>query len=159
MLDQLENLVKKYAQEAVAESKEVPSDKSAVVSDAASSSIVDFLKSQASSNDISSLTSMLSGGNTEGMVKELIGGFTQKLSGQGFSLDSAKQIAMSLLPVIMAKMSGKSGGSGGIGDLLSQFGGGDVGSLLGGLMGGGKSSSSGTSKDGGLFGKMKDLLS
>lgn len=160
MLDQIESLISKYAKEAVSENKEVPSEKSEVVSNAASSSIMDLLKEKASSNDISSLTSMFN--NEKGiqdLVSQLSGGFIEKLLGQGFNLDNAKGIAMSLLPMILSKLTGKSGGSGGnMMDVLTQFGGkGDIGSLLGGLVGGDK----GKGKDagGGMLGKFKDLLS
>lgn len=161
MLEQLEGLIKNYAREAVSESKEVPTEKSDVVTDAASSTIMDMLKEKAASNDISSLTSMFD--SEEGIkdsASQLTDGFIGKLLGQGFNTDSAKRIAMAVLPMILSKFTGKSGGSGGnIMDMLSQLDGkGDLGSLLGGLMGGG-SKSKGKSSDGGMFGKMKDLLS
>lgn len=158
MLDQIEGLISKYAKEAVSENKEVPSEKSEVVSDAASSSIMDLLKEKASSNDISSITSMFnSEKGIQDSVSQLSGGFIEKLMGQGFNMDNAKDIAMSLLPMILSKFTGKSGGSGGnVMDILTQLSGkGDLGSMLGGLMGGDKGKSSG----GGMLGKMKDLLS
>lgn len=159
MLEQLEGLIKKYASEAVSESKEVPNDKSEAVSSAASGSIIDLLKEKASSGDMSSITQMF--GSQQGIqdsVSQLSGGFIEKLTGQGFSLDNSKGIAAAILPLILSKLTGKSGGSGGIMDMLSQLGGkGDIGSMLGGLMGGGnKGKSSGA---GGMLGKMKDLLS
>lgn len=163
MLDQLEGIIKKYALEAAVESKEVPADKTAAVSDAASNSVLDLLKEKLSGNNISELTQMF--GSQTGIqdsVSQLSGGFIEKLTGQGFNLDTAKGIAASLLPMILSKLSGKSGGSGGIMDVLSQLGGkGDLGSLLGGMLGGnsGSGSKGNDSGVGGMLGKMKDLLS
>lgn len=158
MLDQIEGLIKKYAQEAIAGNKEVPAEKTEVVTEAASSTIMDMLKEKASSNDLSSLTSMFS--SEEGIkdsASQMADGFIGKLLEQGFNKDSAKSIAMAVLPLILSKFTGKSGGSGGIVmDVLTQLGGkGDLGSLLGGLMGGDKGKDAG----GGMLGKFKDLLS
>lgn len=159
MLDQLEGLIKKYAGDVVSESNIVPKEKNEAVTGAASGSIMDLLKSKASSGDLSSVMEMF--GSEKGIqdsVSQLTNGFTDKLTGQGFSLDNAKGIATAILPLILSKLGGKSGGSGGIMDVLTQLGGkGDMGSLLGGLLGGNsKGKSSGA---GGMLGKMKDLLS
>lgn len=160
MLDQLEGLIKKYAGEVVSESNAVPNDKTEAVSGAASGSIMDFLKEKASSGDLSSLTQMFgSEAGIQDSVSKLSGGFVEKLMGQGFSMDNAKGITMAVLPLILSKLTGKSGGAGGnIMDVLSQLGGkGDIGSVLGGLLGGdSKGKDSGV---GGMLGKMKDLLS
>src|SRR5690554_3042969 len=91
MLDQIEGLIKKYAQEAIAGNKEVPAEKTEVVTEAASSTIMDMLKEKASSNDLSSLTSMFS--SEEGIkdsASQMADGFIGKLLGQGFNKDSAK---------------------------------------------------------------------
>lgn len=160
MLDQLEGLIKKYAGEAVSESSAVPNDKSEAVSSAASGSIIDLLKDKASSGDISSVMQMFnSEKGVQDSISQLSGGFVEKLTGQGFSMDNAKGIATAILPMILSKLTGKSGGAGGnIMDMLSQLGGkGDMGSVLGGLLGGNsKGKDSGV---GGMLGKMKDLLS
>jgi len=69
---------------------------------------------------------------------------------------NAQNIASVILPMILSKLSGKSGG-GGMMDVLTQLAGkGDLGSLLGGLTGG--SAASKKNNGGGLLGKMKDLL-
>ena len=136
----------------------MPAEKTEVVTEAASSTIMDMLKEKASSNDLSSLTSMFS--SEEGIkdsASQMADGFIGKLLGKGFNKDSAKSIAMAVLPLILSKFTGKSGGSGGnMMDVLTQLGGkGDLGSLLGGLMGGDKGKDAG----GGMLGKFKDLLS
>src|SRR5690554_683645 len=159
MLDQIEGLIKKYAAEAVTGNKEVPNEKNEVVTEAASSTILDLLKEKAASNDISSLTSMF--GSEEGIkdsASQMADGFIGKFLGQGFDKDSAKSIAMTVLPLILSKFTDKLGDSSDIGKILAQLGGkGDLGSLLGGLMGGDKGK--GKDSTGGMFGKMKDLLS
>lgn len=158
MFDQLESMITKYAAEAVSKSKDVPSDKSSAVTNAATGSIMDLVKQKASSNDLSGLTQMFgSESGVQSAVSQLSGGFVEKLIGQGFSSGNAKGLASTLLPMILSNLMGNKGGSGGgMLDMLTKLGGkGDMGSLLGGLMGGSKGKSS---NDGGIMGKMKDLL-
>lgn len=157
MLDQIEGLIKKYAQEAVSESKVVPEDKANQVSGAATESITDLLKQKASSQDFSSLLeSFGQEAGIQNMVSQLSGDFIKNLTKQGMNKGNAQNIASVILPMILSKLSGKSGG-GGMMDVLTQLAGkGDLGSLLGGLTGG--STASKKNNGGGLLGKMKDLL-
>lgn len=160
MLDQLEGLITKYAKEAVSESKEVPTEKASAVTNAATGSIMDLLKEKASSNDLSGITQMFgSESGIQGAVSQLSGGFIEKLIGQGFNSGNAKGLASSLLPMILSKLMGSKGGSGGgMFDMLTKLGGGgDLGSLLGGLMGG-DSKTKKSSGAGNILGGLKDLL-
>lgn len=165
MFEQIQNMIKGYAQEAVSANTEIPNEKNEAAAEAASTSIVDVLKQKVAGGDI---TSLLNSFKDEGAIKEtsaeMSGSFAQKLSGLGINMDTAKTVAMSLIPVIMAKFSQSSGGAGGfnVQDLLSKFGGKDGGldlSSLGGMLGGSdKKDGKDAGNDGGIMGTLKNLF-
>lgn len=165
MFDQIENLIKGYAQEVITGNKDIPSDKNAAAADAASSSIMDVLKQKMSSGDGSSLINSFKDEDAlKETTTEMSGNFAQKLSGLGIDLDKAKTIAISLIPMIMSKFSQSSGKSGfNVQDMLAQLGGKggnfDL-SSLGNLFGQseGKKDANDSKGDDGLMGKLKDLF-
>lgn len=158
MLDQIQELIRGYAREASANVKEVPSDKEEGVSNAAVDSIMGLFKDKISKNDISGLTQMFKDKNAvNNAASQAQGDFMKRLEGMGINMDTAKKIGAALLPLVLSKFSNSSGAKGGLGDLLSQFGGDDLTAALGGLLGG-KKGKGGKDNGGGMFGKMKDLF-
>lgn len=157
MLDKIEGLLKDYAQEAVTEIKEIPAGQSNTVADAASGSIIDVLKKKIATGDITALINSFKDENAiQSTATEISGNLSQKLSGLGINMDTAKTIALSILPVILSKFSKGSGNSGGL-DFQSLLGDkidlSTVGSLLG-----GDDNKSDKGNDEGLLGKLKGLF-
>lgn len=163
MFDQIEKAIKGYAQEVISGSKDIPSDKNEAATEAASSSIIDVLKAKVSSGDINSL---LNSFKDEGAIKEtsteISSNFAQKLAGLGINMDSAKNIAISLIPMIMSKFSQSSGASGfNVQDILKQFGGKEGGfdvSNITDMLGQSGDKTDGKGTDGGLLGRLKKLF-
>ena len=111
MLENLEKLIREQAGAAIINNSEVPDEKNEAAIQAASSSIVDTLKERISSGDLSSLTGLLKsdGSESDGVVQNIISTFTGKLQGLGINAGSAKGIAASLIPVVIAQFTRKVG--------------------------------------------------
>ncbi|MEJ5963826.1 hypothetical protein [Pedobacter immunditicola] len=105
MLDKLNQLVKENAQDAIVNNSEIPNEKNEEVVQAASGSIFDALKQQISSGNVSQLVDTFKGGTTENspVVEQASAGFTDKLAGMGINLETAKKLAMTLIPGVMSK--------------------------------------------------------
>lgn len=164
MLEQIQNIIKGYAQEAVSANDNIPTEKNEAAAQAASDSVIDVLQQKLASGDLSSLLDSFKDQKSMGETgTEISNNFAQKLSGLGINMDTAKTVAMSLIPVILSKLGQSSAGSGlNVQDLLSQFsgkGGGIDLSAIGNMLGGSKDKSGkqeGGSND--LLGKLKDLF-
>lgn len=109
MLENLDQLVRENAQDAVINNSAVPNEHNDAVIQAASGSIFDTLKSQLSSGNISALTDIFNGGsaNESQVAQQASGSFIDKLSGLGINAESAKGIAASLIPSIIGKLTQK----------------------------------------------------
>lgn len=109
MLENLKQLVKENAQHAILENSEVPNDQNEAAVDAASGSIMDALKGQLASGNLGSLVDIFKGGSSQdnSVVQEASSSFVDKLEGMGVNVDSAKNIAASFIPEIMAKFANK----------------------------------------------------
>lgn len=163
MLEQIQNIIKGYAQEAVSANDNIPTEKNEAAAQAASDSVIDVLKQKLASGDINSLLDSFKDQKSMGDTgTEISNSFAQKLSGLGINMDTAKTVAMSLIPVILSKLGKSSGGGLNMQDLLSQFsgkGGGIDLSAIGNMLGG--STDKTGKQDGGsndLLGKLKDLF-
>lgn len=160
MLDQLKKLVQENAQEAIFNNPSVPDEKNEEAVNAASGSIMEVLKNKISSGNIKELLSGGQGAGAEVLKNDITQNFSGKLESLGIGGGSAKAVASSLIPLVVSKLFNK-GGSGASSLDITQV----IGSLsdgkfdlssLTGLLGGGNSK--GGDKQGGILGKVKDLL-
>jgi hypothetical protein len=109
MLENLNQLVKDNVQETIVNNSAVPNEKNEAAISAASGSIIDALKQQLSSGNIGNLVDAFKGGNAEGsaVAQEAASGFTDKLAGMGINMETAKNIAASVIPSIIGKLVNK----------------------------------------------------
>lgn len=108
MLKNLENLVRENAQSAIVDNNEIPNDKNEAAIEAASTSIIDVLRQKIASGDINSLVSSFKDPSAQGATSnEVENNFTSKLQSLGINLDSAKAVAASIIPSILAKFNQK----------------------------------------------------
>jgi uncharacterized protein YidB (DUF937 family) len=164
MLDNLLDLVKQHAGDAIINNPAIPNERNDEAVEAASSSIFDGLKNAASGGNISDLMSMFSGGSNAAaspLAQNIQGGFVQNLMHK-FGLDegAASNIAGGLIPNVLQKLVHKTNdpndSSFDLQGILSKVGGGnlDVQGLIGQFTGGGSSSGGGILDSlKGLFGK------
>ena len=143
MLENLTELVKQYAGDAIINNPSIPNEKNDEAIAGASGSIFDGLKNAVSSGNLSSLTGLFNG-STGDVANSAVGqniqsGFVEKLM-QKFGLDQAKAggIASSLIPIVLEKFVKKTNDpndkSFDIKDIISAVtggGGGIMGSLKG----------------------------
>ena len=164
MLENLNQLVKENVQDAIVNNSEVPNEQNEAAISAASGSIVDAIKQHLSSGNLSSLVDAFKGGNAEGssVAQEATTGFTEKLAGMGINLESAKNIAASVIPSIVGKFVNKTNdpndSSFDIQDVISKISGPDGKFQLSDvtdLFSGGKEGEAG----GGIVDKLKGLFS
>ncbi|NRF38770.1 DUF937 domain-containing protein [Pedobacter foliorum] len=107
MIENLKQLVTENVQDAIVNNSEVPNEQNEAAISAASGSIIDALKEKLSSGDIAGLVDTFKSGNVSSVVEQASSGFTEKLAGLGINLDSAKNIAASIIPGIMEKFVNK----------------------------------------------------
>jgi hypothetical protein len=168
MLENLKQLVKENAQNAIVDNGEIPNEQNDAAIDAASGSIFDTLKQQLTSGNLNSLADVFKGGNVQdsAVVREASSSFIDKLGSMGINLDSAKGIAASLIPGIMDKFVNKTNdpndNSFDLGDILSKVSGPDGKfqlSDLTDLMGGQNDNQTGTqTNQGGIMDKLKGFF-
>lgn len=159
MLDQLKDLVRDNAKEAIFNNSDVPDDKNEEAVDATSNSILDVLKDKVSSGEIKDILSSSGDEDTSKLSGDIMENLTGKLGDLGIGGGTAKSIASSVIPVVLSKvLKGSSFGSSlNIKDLISHVSDGDFDlSSLGSLFGGGDKKDG--KDDGGLLGKAKDLF-
>lgn len=139
MLENLIQLVRDNVQDSVVNNKEIPNEKNDEVIHAASTSIFDTLKEKMSSGNVSELAHVFNGGNAENspVAQQAAGSFTDKLAGMGINMNTAKTVAASVIPMILAKLSHKtadpSDSSFNIKDILGSLAGGSGNSGAGGF--------------------------
>ncbi|PTT01050.1 hypothetical protein DBR11_08425 [Pedobacter sp. HMWF019] len=109
MLENLKQLVTESAQDVIVNNPDVPNEQNEAAIQAASGSIFDTLKDHLASGNLSGLVDAFKGGDTgnSGLAQQATSNFTEKLAGMGINLDSAKNIASSLIPGIMDKFVSK----------------------------------------------------
>ena len=155
MLDQIINLVKDNAGDAISNNAAIPSNLKDSAIQTTASSIFESLKSQVTGGNLGAITDLFKSGGQEGsnpimgvINSDLVTNLTSKL---GIDSSAASGMASSILPLIMSKL-----GSLDIQSLLGNLVGGS--DLLGGLSGmlGGSDKKDGDG--GGILGSAKDLL-
>ncbi|WP_219223960.1 hypothetical protein [Pedobacter antarcticus] len=109
MLENLNQLVKENAQQAIVNNSAVPDEQNEAAVSAASGSIMEALQSQVSSGNLANLVAAFKGGDVQNstVVQEASSSFVDKLSGMGINLESAKGIAASLIPGIVGQFVNK----------------------------------------------------
>jgi uncharacterized protein YidB (DUF937 family) len=166
MLDNLLNLVRENAGDAVINNPAIPNERNEEVMADASSSIMSGLKSAVAGGNTDAVTSLLQGGaqnaSSSPLTRNIQDGFVHNLM-QKFGLDQGKAsgIAGSLIPIVLQKFVHKTN------DPSDQSF--DIGSILGSLTGGGSGGGVGdilnkmggvsnTTEEGGMLGKIKGMF-
>lgn len=170
MLENLLNLVKEHAGDAIINNPAIPNERNDEAISAASSSIFDTLKNAASGGNLSDIMSLFNGGSqaasSNPLASSMQSGLVQNLMHK-FGLDQgvAGGIAASLIPSVLGKLVHKTNdpndSSFNLQNILSTVGGGnlDIASLIGQFTGGGNQQQQQNSGGGildtikGLFGK------
>jgi len=111
MLENLLNLVKEQAGEAIINNPAIPNEKNDAVCETATNSIFDSLKGFAGGGDMSGILSIFQGGSSLGN-NPLVTKITSNVAGdlmKKFGLGSgvASGVAQSLIPVVMEKLVSK----------------------------------------------------
>ncbi len=172
MLENLINLVKENAGDAIVNNPEIPNEQNDEAIEITGHSIVDTLKNAVSGGDISQLTSLFNGDSSNTETSQLAGtaksnvvsNLIEKL---GLSPEIAQKVAQTVVPIVMAKLVGKTNNpndsSFNIQDILGKLTGGEGGFDIGSVLGKFNSSKTGNDKEGssgslgdtlgGLFGK------
>lgn len=161
MLENLQNLVRQHAGEAIINNPAIPNERNEEAVADASSSIVAGLKSAVAGGNTESVMDFFKGGNqaqaSSSLTQNIQTGFIQNLTNK-FGLDQGKagQIASTLIPIVLQKLVHKtndpSDKSFDIGSILGQLtGGSGIGGVLNKLGGSDK-------EDGGMMGKIKGMF-
>ena len=109
MLENLTDLVKQYAGDAIINNPAIPNEKNDDAVATASGSILEGLKNAVSGGDLGALTSMFNGGSdaaaNSAVSQNIQSGFVQNLMHK-FGLDQGKaaSIAGALIPIVMEKL-------------------------------------------------------
>lgn len=151
MFEQILGQVKDQVAKSIGGISGIPADKQSAVVDTTASSLMSGLKQFATPDKLSSL---LGGGGAaaSGLSGGVVSALTSKV---GLNANTAKGIAAAVIPAVLGLLKKQSGGSGGIGSLVSALsGGGGLGNMLGGIMGGGSSAGAGAGLGGMLGGLM-----
>lgn len=172
MLEQLFNLVKENAGEAIINNQAIPNEQNDAAINQATEGIISGLKSQLASGNISEVAQLLGGQNnaaTAGVTNAISSHVSQGMMEKfGLSGNSAGSIVSSLIPVVLSKLisktndpndksfdlngifnqlsNGKTQGmdlSSILGSVTGNNGGGGIGNVLGSVMGGDKNSALG----------------
>lgn len=142
MLDNLINLVKEHAGDAIINNPAIPNEKNEAAIGETASSIMSALQSQASGGHIQNVLSMFSGGNAANSpaAAAISSNVIQNLSSK-FGIDGtqASQMVQTMLPGILnslvSKTNDKNDSSFDLQDIMSKIGGntGGIGGMIGNL--------------------------
>ncbi len=140
MLDNLINLVKEHAGDAIINNPAIPNEKNDEAIQTTAGSIVDTLKAQATSGNLNNVLEMFKGGanSNSGVTSAISGNVVSDLM-KKFGIDNAQasSIASNLLPKVMENFVSKTNNpddkSFDLGDIVKNIGGGNLSGMLGGL--------------------------
>lgn len=170
MLENLEQLVRDHAQDAIVNNVAVPNENNEAAIQATSTSIFDSLKEQFASGNLSQLADIFKSGeanNSNPVVQQATSSLTNKLSAFGINEETAKGIGASLIPSILGKLAQKTNdpndSSFNLQDVLGKLAGGadgkfDLADVTGMFTGGNQNSGNGQSAEGGVLDKLKGLF-
>lgn len=162
MLDNLINLVKEHAGDAIINNPVIPNERNDEAIATTSGSIVDSLKNAAQGGGLQDIMQLFQGGqsNAGGLLNNISGNVVQSLISKfGIDQQQAGGIAGGLIPGVLQSLVSKTNdpndSSFDLKDILSNIGGGnlDIGGILNQFTGGGSNNSGGGLMDGlkGLF--------
>lgn len=169
MLENLEQLVRENAQEAIVNNTAVPNEQNEVAIQAASGSIFDTLKEQLSKGNIAELANVFNNNDAHEanpVVQQATTSFIDKLGSFGINMETAKNIGASLIPSIMGKLVNKTNdpndSSFNIQDIIGKLAGGsdgkfDLSDVMGMFTGG--QNQNNAQEGGGVLDKLKGLFS
>ncbi|RZJ80796.1 MAG: hypothetical protein EOO47_06395 [Flavobacterium sp.] len=170
MLENLEQLVRQYSQDAIVNNAAVPNEQNDQAIQATSNSIFDALKSQLTSGNAAELANMFNSGQVnEGnaVAQQATSGLTDKLAAFGINAETAKSIGAAIIPVILGKLANKTNdpndSSFNIQDILGKLAGGedgkfDLSDVMGMFTGGNQSQANGQAAEGNVLDKLKGLF-
>jgi hypothetical protein len=108
MFENLLNLVKEHAGDAIINNAAIPNEHNDAAIETTTNGIMEGLKNQLGNGGIDGLTAMFQGGNQSGMVQNIsqnvAGSLMQKF---GIENQAAQSIVQSLIPVVMNKFVNK----------------------------------------------------
>lgn len=145
MLDNLLELVKQHAGDAIINNPAIPNERNDEAISSATSSIFDGLKNAVGNGNVGDIMSLFNGGNiaNSGILQNIQGGFVGDLMSKfGVDPSTATNIASNLIPTVLQKFVNKTNdpndSSFDLQGILSNVGGGnlDVQSLIGQFTGG-----------------------
>jgi uncharacterized protein YidB (DUF937 family) len=162
MLENLQNLVREYAGDAIINNPSIPNEKNEEVVADASSSIVSGLKTAVANGNTDSLLSLFKNGSeaatTSPVARNIQDGFVHNLMQKfGFDQGKASGIASSLIPIVLQKLVHKTNDPGDNsfnlpGIIGSLTGGGGIGNIMNSLGG------ANTEEGGGIMGKIGGMF-
>lgn len=169
MLENLEQLVRENAEDAIVNNAAVPNEQNEVAIQAASSSIFDALKAQLASGNLAEIANIFNQGGastSSPVVQQATSSLSDKLSGLGISAETAKVIGASIIPTILAKLANKTNdpndSSFNIEDIIAKLAGGADGKFdfddVMGMFNGGAQTQAGHTDGGGMLDKLKGLF-
>lgn len=136
MLDQLINLVKEHAGDAIINNPAIPNEKNDAAISETAGGIMNALQDQLKGGSLEAITGFFqSGGNNNAMVTKISSVVQEQLAGK-FNLEAgqAGSIVQQMIPVVMSKLVSKTNdpndNSFHMDDVLSSLGGGNAGDLL-----------------------------
>ena len=144
MLENLINLVKENAKQAIIDNPAIPNEQNDAACETAATSIFGSLKNMVSNGGLESVTQLFSnnGENQSSAVNEISGNVAGELMNKfGLENSAANGIVQSLIPTVMGQLTSKTNDPND-----NSF---DLKSIIGSLTGG---------EDGGILGKLKGLV-
>jgi len=131
MFDELINMVKNMGQESVVNNPQVPNEHNDGVIQAASGSIMDTIKGMIANGQGDQVAQMANDPNHPA-AQQMQNGFVENIMQKfGIGGDAAKGIAASLIPTVLAQLTGKSGNAAGADPSIGGFNLSSITSMLG----------------------------
>lgn len=170
MLENLEQLVRQYSQDAIVNNPAVPNEQNESAIQATSTSIFDALKGQLASGNVAELANMFNSeqvGEGNAVAQQATSGLTDKLAAFGINAETAKGIGAAIIPVILGKLANKTNdpndSSFNIQDILGKLAGGndgkfDLTDVIGMFNGGNQNQANGQATEGNVIDKLKGLF-
>ncbi|MBL7923869.1 MAG: hypothetical protein JNL88_06700 [Bacteroidia bacterium] len=109
MLDQLINLVKEHAGDAIIKNPAIPDEKNTEAIRETAGGIMDVLKGQLNSGKLDALNGLLKGGSADNPLTGQVSQEVQQRLASHFNIDTAQagKIASQLIPVVLQQLSKK----------------------------------------------------
>jgi len=137
MFENLINLVKEHAGDAIINNPAIPNEKNDAAIGATSEGIMDHLKNLGANGGIGAITDLFKGGNIaqNPEISNIAGSVAGKLASNfGISADQAEGIAKNLIPQVMEKFVNKTNdpndSSFDLQDVMGKLSGGNLGGLM-----------------------------